>query len=419
MTTTTAHRPRRRLGAVVGDALLTVAALGGVLCIVLVVLAVAFDITLMMFKTGSMAPTIPAGSVAVVREVAASEVEVGDIVTVDRPGALPVTHRVTSVEAGENAAGRVITMRGDANATDDPFPYTVTTVRVVLASAPGLAHVIVWFSNPYVLGGITMGAALLVGWAFWPRRGTGSPSSRRPRHLAAAGATVLVGVTVLGPAPPAHAAPVTEVVRGTHLTLTSTNDPARMRDMRPGETVRWDVDVAVDAPDPGRVAVVLTGAGTLRLEVDARSCDGPWRDGTCPGTETRLAAGAAIPLDGADLPLEEFSSEEGRWIRLAVTLPAGASPDPGATTDVRVRADGSSGSVSVTPPGDEDGDGVPTYPGGEPAPGAGGESGPGGGPGALPTTGASLALPALLAVGAVVCGLLAARLARRGPRETP
>ena len=50
-----------------------------------------------MFKTGSMSPTITAGSVALVREIPASEINVGDVVTVDREDALPVTHRVTSI----------------------------------------------------------------------------------------------------------------------------------------------------------------------------------------------------------------------------------------------------------------------------------------------------------------------------------
>lgn len=142
---------------------------------VLVVLALTANITLIMFRTGSMSPTIPAGSVAVVQSVPASEIDVGDVVTVDREGDLPVTHRVTSVSAGPTDAQRVITMRGDANAADDPYPYTVQTVRVVLFSVPGIATVIVAMGDPLVLGGLTIGASVLVVWAFWPR------SSRRRR----------------------------------------------------------------------------------------------------------------------------------------------------------------------------------------------------------------------------------------------
>lgn len=65
-------------------------------------------------------------------------------------------------------------MRGDANDSDDPFPYEVDTVRLVHFSIPGVAPIIVQLGNPFVLGGITLAAALLVGWAFWPRE---------PRHV--------------------------------------------------------------------------------------------------------------------------------------------------------------------------------------------------------------------------------------------
>ena len=160
-----------------GNILLWVASAGGVVCIALVVLSAAFDISLIMFKTGSMSPTIPTGSLALVREIPASEIQVGDVVTVDRAGELPVTHRVTSVSgAGET---RELTMRGDANPVEDPAPYIVTHGRLVLASVPHLANAIVMFSNPFVLGGITMGAGLLVTWAFWPRGSGTAPAHHR------------------------------------------------------------------------------------------------------------------------------------------------------------------------------------------------------------------------------------------------
>ncbi len=162
--------PRRgALGRALADVVLWLAAAAGVICVVLVIVAVTAGITLIMFRTGSMAPTIPAGSVAVVQSVPASEVQVGDVVTVDRPGDLPVTHRITSIAPGASGDQRVITMRGDANAADDPYPYPVQTVRVVLFSIPGIAGVIVAMGDPYVLGGLTIGATALVVWAFWPR----------------------------------------------------------------------------------------------------------------------------------------------------------------------------------------------------------------------------------------------------------
>ena len=156
-------------GRVLSEILLWIVALAGLVSILLMLLAFTAHITLIMFRTGSMSPTIPAGSVAVVQQIPAAEVHVGDVVTVDRPGQLPVTHRVRVVSAGSSASERLITLRGDANAQDDLAPYPVSSVRIVRIAIPGLAPVIAAFGNPFVLGGLTAGATALVVWAFWPR----------------------------------------------------------------------------------------------------------------------------------------------------------------------------------------------------------------------------------------------------------
>ena len=167
-------KARRTVGSRLVDALLTTAATGGLVCIVAAVAAVGFDLTLIMFTTGSMAPTIPAGSLSLVRQIPATEIRVGDVVTIDRANQLPITHRVTSVEAiagDPSGNSRTITMRGDANATDDAAPYTVTEARIVVTSVPGLAYAVAAVSHPLVLGASATGAAALVAWAYWPRGG--------------------------------------------------------------------------------------------------------------------------------------------------------------------------------------------------------------------------------------------------------
>jgi signal peptidase len=174
----------RRARGVLGEILLWIAAVAGLVCIVLVVLAFTAHITLIMFRTGSMSPTIPAGSVAIVQQIPASAVHVGDVVTVDRAGQLPVTHRVRMVADGGTSSERLVTLRGDANAQDDPAPYAVTHVRIVRFAIPGLAPLIVAFGNPFVLGGLTLGATALVVWAFWPRGGR----QRRTPHPTGDGA---------------------------------------------------------------------------------------------------------------------------------------------------------------------------------------------------------------------------------------
>lgn len=169
----------RVLRGALGEAALWIAAAFGMVAIVLVILALTLQITLIMFRTGSMAPAIPAGSVAVVQRVPATSVELGDVVTVDRDDALPVTHRVVAIASGASPNTRSLTLRGDANPGNDPAPYDVASVRIVRASAPGLAPVIVAFGDPFVLGALTLGASLLIGWAFWPRQGRGERHAAR------------------------------------------------------------------------------------------------------------------------------------------------------------------------------------------------------------------------------------------------
>ncbi|MDC3728680.1 signal peptidase I [Rhodococcus sp. Rp3] len=152
-------------------------------CIALVIAAFFFNISLILFKTGSMAPTIPQGSMSVVQRISADDIEVGDVVTVDREaGELPVTHRVIAVHP-QRPGEALIEMQGDANPNPDPGPYRVTEVRKVLWSVPGAASVIVWFSDPLILAGLTLGAALLVLWAFWPRKGEFESASTAPIDL--------------------------------------------------------------------------------------------------------------------------------------------------------------------------------------------------------------------------------------------
>ena len=81
-------------------------------------------------------------------------------------------------------AGAALLAAFAAGCVDDPG---------VIVAIPGAAVVVVAFGNPFVLGGVTLAAALLVGWAFWPRE----PARRRDRDDGARDAgdgAVLAGV---------------------------------------------------------------------------------------------------------------------------------------------------------------------------------------------------------------------------------
>lgn len=67
---------------------------------------------------GSMAPTIPFGSLVIVEGVAPNAVAVGDVVTVRAENGVVITHRVTRTI--QLPGGHYLEVKGDANPTPDP-----------------------------------------------------------------------------------------------------------------------------------------------------------------------------------------------------------------------------------------------------------------------------------------------------------
>jgi signal peptidase len=161
-----AHTAQGRVKSIV----LAVAGVGGLLCIVWLIAALVFGLSVIVFKTGSMAPTMPTGSAAITRSVVAADIRVGDVVTVPVPGdALPVTHRVVSIRKDAAAgADRILVLKGDDNLIADQAPYTVREARLVIFSLPGAGTALALARTPLFIGLITMGIVSLLLWAFWP-----------------------------------------------------------------------------------------------------------------------------------------------------------------------------------------------------------------------------------------------------------
>ena len=155
---------------IVKDVVLSLAGLAGLGAIAWLVISTVFGLAIIIFTTGSMSPTMPTGTAAVAVSIPATAIEIGDVVTVRRDDtSLPVTHRVVSVAPAPcDPDARVITMRGDANAVDDQFPYTVTEVKRIEYPVPFLGTAIALSRTPLFMGMTTIGVAALVVWAFWP-----------------------------------------------------------------------------------------------------------------------------------------------------------------------------------------------------------------------------------------------------------
>lgn len=389
---------KRNVGAWIGGAVLNVLAVLGVVCIVLVILSFVFNVSIIMFKTGSMSPTITAGSASLVREIPAEDMKVGDIVTVDRGDKiLPVTHRVIDIRSTDPSTGAVtFEMKGDANAEKDPEPYTTETVRKVMFSVPGIAPILQQWRNPFLLGGITIGASLLVVWAFWPRRGDdavgedsleGSRSraeslrvpARAPKHAVATPvvAALVLGAGVFGvdlsnsvdaAATRAEASGgevASSEAHGDVLRMKAFGDEESMRNLSPGESAKWSVDVWADAPDPGEVELEI-GSGHMAeplasaLLVDVRSCARTVDEEECPDDAGQVLSGVRLSDLGAapdgNRALFEMSSDESTRVEVTVTLEASADSAAvaGLTSSVRVTAIGHGEEVSLGPgnPGD-------------------------------------------------------------------
>lgn len=113
-----------------------VLALGAAL-IVVPSLAGATPLTVL---TGSMEPTLPAGTVVVVKPIAAADIAIGDVLTYQIEPGRPevVSHRVVQVLSVSDGTFQFIT-QGDNNTAADVEPVLAEQVKGV-----------VWYNVPYV-----------------------------------------------------------------------------------------------------------------------------------------------------------------------------------------------------------------------------------------------------------------------------
>lgn len=234
---TSTRRPR--------DLLLTVSAVAGVLCLLVVAALALTHSRPVVFRSGSMAPAIDVGAVAVVHRVPADRLEVGDVVTVPQ-GDSDVTHRIVQLTRGQGQA--TIQLQGDANTVPDSEVHEVTSAERLVFAVPRLGYLVAALTGPFGL--------LLIGtYVVWLLRrfvagsaprgevppGRGGPGGRhrdptdpgpgRRSRVLVSGLTI-AAVVVVGSAsvlaPRAYAAgwPDTATVSGTTLTARTVPAPA-------------------------------------------------------------------------------------------------------------------------------------------------------------------------------------------------
>ncbi|MFF1572951.1 signal peptidase I [Leifsonia sp. NPDC058292] len=157
--------------AVLRSIVLWVAAIVGAACIVLFLAAILFGIRPQSVISGSMTPFMPTGSLVLVRDAPASDLKVGEVITVPRPnGEGLITHRIVAITPAER--GYSVVLRGDANAADDPQPYTIAHAGRVLVVIPGVGFIAELLRTPFGIGGVVLVAlALIAAYAVPQRRG--------------------------------------------------------------------------------------------------------------------------------------------------------------------------------------------------------------------------------------------------------
>ncbi|WP_429517739.1 signal peptidase I [Rhodococcus sp. BE178] len=158
-----ASRRPRSISWLCRETALTIGAVAGVICIVATVAAMVFGVKPLIFRSGSMSPEITTGSLALSRNVPATDLKVGDVVSVENTQGTRITHRVHALDP--QAGGTVlVTLKGDANQDPDIEPYAITEADRVFTSVGGLGYVVAWLSSPaaLLLGGAFVGALLMI-----------------------------------------------------------------------------------------------------------------------------------------------------------------------------------------------------------------------------------------------------------------
>lgn len=226
---------RRRLVRHGSTALLLLA----VAVLVLTVVGGRSSLRLVTVESGSMAPTLPVGSLLVEQQRSVQELAAGDVITFVEPSQQQrvVTHRVVDVDRSQGST--VVQTRGDANPGRDPWTAELLDphVWVVTAAVPHVGGVLQAAQSPlgWVVVSVLLPGAFAVSVlrAIW-RRPDGRPSSPVRRRTPWAGRTGVVASLVLCAAvagssvQPASANFTASVGRGHALTALLLRTPATL-----------------------------------------------------------------------------------------------------------------------------------------------------------------------------------------------
>lgn len=139
---------------------LTVGAILGAVCFAAAIASWMFGTTPLIVQSGSMAPTIKTGALVISRDVPASALRRGDIVTVHTKGDTTVTHRIVTITHRPGSA--TIQIKGDANGVPDADLHTVKHAGRMVVAIPYAGRVAAVLAGPIGVFGLGVYVAFLV-----------------------------------------------------------------------------------------------------------------------------------------------------------------------------------------------------------------------------------------------------------------
>ncbi|MCW1249266.1 signal peptidase I [Acaricomes phytoseiuli] len=277
----TVYRALRRICSL----LLSAAAVLGGFSLLALLLLMLTGTTPVIFRSGSMAPELDIGALALVRTVPANELQPGDVVSVINASGQRITHRVLSIEHPSNRqgtapeAGAVLQLKGDANPLPDPTAYPVQDAQRVFFSIPAAGYVLAAAQSP---AAVFTGGALAALVVFFVLRPAGHATRRvqeqgrhkaRTRGRGRAIAAGMLPVLAVAPLPLLAGFPSTGTLAAFGDSSAATSGVLRAaqlndvpgaidcRDSSPNSTVSWNPAPAL--PVEGSYAIQV-----VRLKTD-------------------------------------------------------------------------------------------------------------------------------------------------------
>ncbi|EMY34296.1 S26 family peptidase [Arthrobacter crystallopoietes BAB-32] len=259
------------------NAALTGGAILGTLCLLLALAGMLAGAKPLIFTSGSMTPTIPAGGLALSLPAGAGDLVAGDVVSVENAQGVRITHRVQAVE--HRGATAVLTLKGDANDAVDAERYVVTTGDRVVWSAPLLGYAVAALGSPYAIFAGGLLSAYLLYLAFGSAN---SPGGSRPSGSRS------VGRRSRGRQETATAEPQ---LYPSETVLHTLPEPEATRERKSGSRRRTLISRAAIMAS---AVVAMAGAGALAVPAPAQAA-------------FSSAAGATASFGAATLPVPALS----------------------------------------------------------------------------------------------------------------